>query len=150
MKNNIIYFIIVIIFVVLLFFIPQKYNLTDIKGIKIAGQTLKADLALTEAEQTQGLSGRGGLNADEVMIFIFDHPGHYPFWMKDMNFSIDMIWLDSSMRVVYIKENATPESYPLTFGPQTTPDNSKYVLEVVSGFSAKNNLKVGDKVEFIY
>ena len=34
-----------------------------------------------------------------------------------MNFPIDMIWIDENMKVIYIKKDATPESYPTTYGP---------------------------------
>jgi uncharacterized membrane protein (UPF0127 family) len=135
----------VVVFLALLFNIPCKQE--NIKFVKIAGQDIKVDLALTPAEHEQGLSGRQNLKENAGMLFIFSRSGKYPFWMKDMNFPIDMIWLSEDLRIVYIKKNAAPESYPESFGPDT---NAKYVLEVVSGFSDKNNLKTGDSVSFIY
>ena len=110
--------------------------------VKIAGQNVEVGLAATLKSQTQGLSGRKSLGENEGMLFVFDHAGVYPFWMKDMNFAIDIIWLDENYRVVYIKKNAEPSSYPETFSPEM---EAKYVLEVVAGFSDKNNLKVGDE-----
>src|SRR5450759_2107151 len=110
----------------------------QIQSVKIAGQNIKVDLALTPAEQEQGLSARTTLAEDSGMLFVFDRPGQYPFWMKDMNFPIDMIWITEDMKVVYIKKDARPELYPETYG---SGNDAKYVLEVVSGFSDKNNLK---------
>ena len=101
---------------------------------------------MTEEAQTQGLSGRNKLKEDEGMLFVFNHIGQYPFWMKDMNFAIDIIWLGEDLSVVFIKKNALPESYPETFTPS---QNAKYVLEVSSQFLKKNNIKIGDKVEFL-
>lgn len=131
----------------------KNLDINKTQYIKIAGKILKVDLALTSQEQEQGLSGRNKLNEDEGMLFVFNHMDKYSFWMKDMNFALDIIWLapsesgdDEDFRVVYIKKNATPESYPETFTPS---QNAKYVLEVLSQFSEKNNLKEGDKVEFI-
>ena len=115
--------------------------------IKISGTMIKTELALTPAEKEQGLSGRSMSAEDESMLFVFDQPGKYAFWMKDMNFAIDIIWLGEDLRIVYIKKDARPESYPEIFSPE---QDSKYVLEVVSGFSDKNNLKVGDKMEFTF
>jgi uncharacterized membrane protein (UPF0127 family) len=66
--------------------------------------------------------------------------------MKNMNFPIDIIWIGEDLRVVYIKKDAKPESYPEAFTPN---QDAKYVLEVFSSFSEKNNLKVGDRVEFL-
>lgn len=159
-----IFVLLLIFFLVVLFLIiffsknTSKHNLTDIKGIKIAEQNIEINLALIPAEQAQGLSGRSELKENEGMLFIFPEPGQYNFWMKDMNFPIDIIWLDEDLKIVYIKKDARPESYPETYGPaspsQGGPDvslmNVKYVLEVVSGFSDKNNLKVGDRVIFLY
>jgi uncharacterized membrane protein (UPF0127 family) len=81
------------------------------------------------------------------MLFVFDRPDTYSFWMKDMNFPIDIIWLSSDMKVVYTKKNARPELYPEIYIPK---EKAKYVLEVVAGFSDKNNLQEGDSVLFTY
>lgn len=152
MKNkNLNSFLIVIIFFLAGFFLinqPVK-NLepANIKFVKSAGQIVKVDMALTSADQALGLSGRESLKENEGMLFIFPQPGNYPFWMKDMNFPIDIIWLTEDFEVVYIKKDARPELFPESYGPE---EDSKYVLEVVSGFSEKNNLQVGDRVEFVY
>jgi uncharacterized membrane protein (UPF0127 family) len=52
--------------------------------------------------------------------------------------------------VIYIKKDAAPESYPESFGPGQNGSDAKYVLEIASGFSDKNNLKIGDSVRFTY
>jgi uncharacterized membrane protein (UPF0127 family) len=144
-------FFIVVIFLVVGFFLinqPSKnFSQENIKSVKIAGQNIKVDLALTRETQAQGLSGLSNLAENHGMLFVFEKPGSYYFWMKGMNFPIDIIWLTEDMKVVYIKKNAQPEAFLETFGPDI---NTKYVLEVVSGFSDKNNLKVGDMAEFTY
>ncbi len=120
--------------------------LTNVKYIRIAGVEVAA-----EEEKIRGLSGKEGLGENEGMLFIYDKPGEYVFWMKDMKFPIDIIWLApivgsvSEFTVVYIKEDARPESFPESFGAGTS---AQYILEVASGFSKNNNLKVGDRVEF--
>jgi len=151
-------FVLVLVFIVVTLFLisgnSTKHNLIKIKEVYLAGQSIKVDLALTPEEQAQGLSGRSELKENEGMLFVFEKPGIYPFWMKNMNFAIDMIWLAPSeggdggdARVVYIKKDARPEDYLQTFNPE---QDAKYVLEVVSGFSEKNNLKEGDKVLFTH
>ena len=117
----------------------------NIHYVKIAGQTVKVELALTMQAQAQGLSGRKILEENEGMLFVFKNSGRYSFWMKDMNFPIDIIWLDETLHIVYIIKNAEPSSYPNTFTPNL---EAKYVLEVPTGFSKKNNLKEGDDVYF--
>jgi len=150
-NRNIFFILIIIIFFAAGFFLiknnfSKNLEINEIQYVKIAGVTLKINLALTPEAQEQGLSGRKELKEDESMLFVFNHTGKYSFWMKDMNFPIDIIWIGEDFRVVYIKENALPTSYPETYSPDGT---SKYVLEVFSSFSGKNNLKVGDKVEFL-
>ncbi len=121
-------------------------QIKDLKRVKIAGVILETELVLTSEEQARGLSGREDLARDKGMLFVFDHSGRYPFWMKDMNFPIDIIWIGEDRRVVHIKKDARPESYPETF---MSVGDARYVLEVISGFSAENNLEVGDRVEFL-
>ncbi len=118
---------------------------SDISVVTIAGQDIKVDTVTTPESRAQGLSGRGVLAEDEGMLFVFEKPGQYNFWMKDMNFAIDMIWIGEDMRVIYIKKDARPEDFLSTFGPDK---DAKYVLEVNSGFSDKYNLVAGDLVEF--
>jgi uncharacterized membrane protein (UPF0127 family) len=154
MKNSkqVLSFAIVVIFLLVGFFLlnhsSQILKPEDIKYVKIAGASIKVDLALTPREQEQGLSGRTELKENSGMLFVFSQPGKYNFWMKDMNFPIDIIWIGGDMRVVYIKKNASPLLYPELYGPGPDDANAKYVLEVVDGFSEKNNLKVGDRVLF--
>jgi len=112
--------------------------------IRFAGQNVRVEIADTPAERELGLSGRERLGEKEGMIFVFDSPGRHAFWMKDMLFPLDIIWLDENLKVIYIKKDARPESYPEIFLPG---EDAKYVLEVVTGFADKYNLKEGDEVE---
>ena len=146
-KKILISLALIIVFLVFLSNIPHKHSLADIKYVQIAGVSVKVDLALTPGEQEQGLSGRAGLDDNTGMLFVFNKPDKYLFWMKDMNFSIDMIWIDSKMKVIYIKKDAKPESFPESYGPDAP---ALYVLEVPDNFSDNNNLQVGDSAGFIY
>ena len=106
--------IVVIISVILFqnFFPKNSIKPGSIQYIKIAGQKIKVDLALNLKTQEQGLSGRKSLNQDEGMLFVFENNEPHFFWMKDMNFPIDMIWISNDLHVIYIKKNADPKSYP--------------------------------------
>ncbi len=146
-KNIFIFILVLVIGFFLINYFPNNSRTENIKYVKIAGQNIKVDLALTAKTQEQGLSGRSELKENGGMLFIFDREDLYPFWMKDMNFPIDIIWINKDLKVVYIKKDASPLSYPETYSPE---ENAKYVLEVTSDFSEKSNLKVGDKAEFIY
>lgn len=111
------------------------------RTLNIKDIVIFVDVAEDNIARAQGLSGRKSLKDDQGMLFIFETLGIYKFWMKDMNFPIDIIWFDGNQKIVYIEKNVLPESYPKLFGPD---EETKYVLEVVAGFSQKNDLKVGD------
>lgn len=97
----------------------------------IVNNTLfRVSVASTEEKRRRGLSGQSRLAVNEGMLFIFDQPGRYGFWMKEMLFPIDIIWLDADFQPVHLVENATPESYPVSFYP---PQPAKYALEVAAG-----------------
>ena len=140
-------FFLTIIFFLIGYHFWTAVNFDNIKYVKIAGQDIKVELALTLEDQAQGLSDKSELLENEGMLFVFNKPNKYPFWMKGMNFAIDIIWIGDDMHVVYIKKYARPEEYPNTYVPNK---DAKYVLEVVPGFSDKNNLQVEDRVEFTY
>ena len=110
-KKKITSFIIVAIFLAVVFFLvshsAQSLNVKNIKYVNIAGQSIRVDLALTKETQTQGLSGRGVLKDNEGMLFVFNHPGEYRFWMKDMNFPIDIVWMNENRNVVYVEKKCT-------------------------------------------
>ena len=84
---------------------------------------------ITPSEQAKGLSGLRFLPNDHGMLFVFDTPAKIPFWMKDMNFPIDIYWLDTQGKVVYQVLNAQP--CKPDYCPIFTPDKpAKYVLEI--------------------
>ena len=142
----------VLVFIGLLIFLALgrkgnlAININNIKYVSLGGTKISVELALTNEDKAKGLSGRETLAEDTGMLFVFDYPSIHPFWMKDMNFPIDMIWIDENGIIVYIEHGARPESFPELFGSNI---ESKYVLEVVAGFSKKHQLKTGDKVTFL-
>lgn len=94
----------------------------------------------TQEEHRRGLSGRNELPPDEGVIFDFGMDGAQHFWMKDMRFSLDMIFLDGDWSVIKIFTNVPPDSYPETFD---SPDETRYALEATSGFVERQQLTVG-------
>lgn len=104
---------------------------------------VNAEVSDTEALREKGLSGRTSLLDGRGMWFVYQKSGIYSYWMPDMNFPIDIIWFDENLRVTYIQKNATPESYPHIFTPNTT---ARYVLEVPASFAQKNGVILGESV----
>src|SRR3989344_982883 len=110
--------------------------------ITLDGITLNVAVADIETLREKGLSGLSGLSDDEGMLFVFPDDGIYSFWMKDMRFAIDMLWLDARGRVVHIEKSVSPETYPKAFTPSSP---SRYVLEVRAGFSDQHDIRIGSK-----
>lgn len=108
--------------------------------IIIGDTSVHVAIADTEASREQGLSGVRGLAPDEGMLFIFESDGRPSFWMKDMLFAIDMLWISSDGRVVFIAPSVSPDTFPQAFTPDTP---ARYVLEVPAGFSEKHSLEAG-------
>ena len=138
------FFFVAFIFLIFFVFLFTKdsglilYKKVNVRYHNKVFSTLVAD---TPQKQSRGLAVRSSMNDNEAMLFVFQESGIYPFWMKDMKFPIDILWLDKNKKIVFIKEHARPEEYPMTY----TPDReSRYVLELVDGFVEKNNVKVGD------
>jgi len=109
---------------------PSPYLGEGAGEVSIEGKTFKVEIADNDIERAKGLSGREFLAQGHGILFIFPQPGVYGFWMKDMNFSIDIVWLDEDLKVVGIEQNVGPETFPQTFYP---PVHIKYVVEVNAG-----------------
>ena len=126
--------------------LPHDMSAENLPSKVIIGSTIVAvKIADTPAGREQGLSGSDPLAPDTGMLFIFPTDGIYAFWMKDMRYPIDMIWLSADKKVVYIKSHATPDSDPEHFTPDTP---ARYVLEVPDGFADANHLATGDQAQF--
>lgn len=101
---------------------------------------MRASVADTSSTREKGLSGTPSLPIGIVKLFVFDESVVAPFWMKDMNYPIDILWLDADKKIIFIAPNLSPETYPATFGP-TGP--SRYVIEAPAGFTAREKMMVG-------
>lgn len=110
---------------------------------------LLCDLAKTEQELQQGLMFKPKLAANSGMLFIFSQPGNWSFWMKNTFIPLDIIWLDSNKKVIYMAENAKPcitAKCPL-YTPNVN-QGALYVLEL-SGKSAKGHgIQLGTHLQF--
>ncbi len=128
----------------------SPFSTANLKTIKVGAISTKVAVAKTEDEKRKGFSGVTSIASDQGMIFDYKGQGVRPaFWMKDMLFPLDFIWIKSG-KVVDISINA-PQPSPGTkdsdlkiYIPKETVD---YVLEVNSGFVEKNNVKEGTIVD---
>ncbi len=117
--------------------------------LEINDFTYKVDLAITPQEKSQGLSGRFTLPEGRGMLFVYDHKEQYNFWMKDMKFPLDFVWIADG-KVVDLTENvppSEPEVAPVVVTPKA-PVNQ--ILELPAGSIQSNKIKIGDSVKIIF
>ena len=138
-----------IIFIILFLSLPiliYRYGL-DLRGehfarVEIAGQEFTVEVADTPKERMEGLSVKNTLGEKEGMLFVFEEEGIYGFWMKDMKFPIDIIWIKGN-KVIGFDANVKSDSYPTTFYPPAAVDR---VLELSEGAVNKFNINEGIEV----
>ena len=82
------------------------------------------------------------------MLFVFGNEAKHTFWMKDMKFPIDIIWLNSDGKVVHIEKNLQPCVSVLICTNYSPNTDSQYVLETVSEFTQRHNISVGTDIDF--
>ena len=104
----------------------------------------KLEPAATNDKRLRGLSGRDSLPDGTGMLFIFDRPSEQCMWMKDMKFSIDMMWLNEKKQIIKLATEVTPETYPSSFCSEDT----KYVIELPAGQALKSSLTAGKQLKF--
>lgn len=113
--------------------------------ISLCKTNLSYGLADSDKERKKGLSGRSSLREKESLLFVFEEKAIPSFWMKDMNFPIDIIWIDESKKIVDITEDFGPSTYPETVSPVSPV---LYVLETRASFAKENHCIIGSSVEF--
>lgn len=131
--------------VVVVFFFYQKLS-SPVANIKT--HEFQLLIARSETDRQIGLSKYNNLAADKAMVFIFEKPDYYRFWMKDMKFPIDLIFIKDN-KITTIYENlpipkSSKDSLPI-YSPSQPIDKT---LEINAGLVKKLNFKVGDIVEF--
>lgn len=114
--------------------------------IRIGDGVFAAKVVKTQQERMNGLSNTSELRSDQAMLFVYERDDKWPIWMKDMNYPIDIVWLDKAKKVIYIVKNAPPESYPHeTFAPK---EDARYVLELAAGMVDKKSIMIGKEAVF--
>lgn len=120
-------------------------NLSHSSFVKIGETTIPIELATTGAAIQKGLSGRASLAANQGMLFVFSRPDRYRFWMPDMHFPIDIIWINDD-KVVDIDADVPNEFDPARPRFYIPSSPARYVLEVNAGFSKNHKIEIGDTV----
>jgi uncharacterized protein len=111
------------------------------------GEFVRAELAVSMEQREKGLMFRDGIAAEKGMLFVFEEEAIHSFWMKNVSFPIDILWLDRDRSVVHLAKRVPPcRRDPC---PTYTPVRpSAYVLELRAGRSDELAIKTGDRLEF--
>jgi uncharacterized membrane protein (UPF0127 family) len=141
--------ILIVGLVLILVGLVVSFTLTTFKPttqVRLGSGVYSLWLADTDTSRIQGLSGVDKLHLNGGLLMAYETNGTHGIWMKDMNFPLDLIWLDSNKEVVYIVKNAPPENPARTI--YTPKDAARYVLELPAGSVKKAGIKTGDTATF--
>ena len=111
------------------------------------GEEIPVEVADTLKKRSLGLGKRTSLKKGWGMLFVFEKRKPHRFWMKDMQFPLDIIWLDNH-RIVHIIHNAKPANSRDAPKVMTSPVPVNFVLEIAAGRAAKLRLKTGQRMKF--
>jgi uncharacterized membrane protein (UPF0127 family) len=112
--------------------------------VKLQEKDIKVSVARTPDEWVKGLSGIKDIPANEAKLFVFDRSGTHEMWMKDMEFPLDMAWLDSNGKVVQTDLNLQPagdDEHPAVYSNNVP---ALYVVEMKAGAFEKYGIKEGE------
>jgi len=110
------------------------------------GNCVAVEVVSKQDDMERGLMYRTGLSPDKGMLFVFTFDDAHQFWMKNMHFNLDILWISKELRIVYIGQNI-----PACLAdpcPVYTPDQSaRYVLELNNGYTNVHHWQVGDQLD---
>jgi uncharacterized membrane protein (UPF0127 family) len=134
----------ILLLILLIIKIDSLSSLTP--SANINGHNFSLYLAKTSNEQEVGLAKFNKIGNDKGMLFIFNKPDYYSFWMKNMKFPIDIIFINQT-KIVDIFQNVPAPKNNNNLPTYTTGEKADKVLEINSGLSNKYKIKIGDTVK---
>lgn len=118
------------------------------QSVTVGKKTYAVTVAKSDTERQNGLSKKESLKAGTGLLFVFPTKDRYGFWMNEMKFPIDIIFINDN-KVVDLVENALPPATGQTAAslPVYKPSTAvNYVLEINAKEITKNKIKKGDSV----
>lgn len=142
-ENNLFYGLLLFVLVLLLMF---ALNSERQNRVCFENKCFNVELAIQNEEQKLGLMFREILRQNEGMLFIFEEKGKYGFWMKNMLFPLDIIWINENQEIIFTARNMQP---CVERCRTIIPDKkAKYVLEVNAGTIEKLDINLRDRLKF--
>ncbi len=144
-KEHVLLVLFLIIFIATILLINNNQN----NGVCIENKKcFSVTLAETLKEKQIGLSETRVLLEDEGMFFVYSNPTQASFWMKEMNFSIDIIWIDENLEIIGVEKNLEPCQNEKVCKVFYSPQEILYILEINSGLSEDYDFELGDRIFF--
>lgn len=113
------------------------------------GQTIRAEVEMNDLDMQKGMMYRDSLPRGRGMLFIHQTPGLYKYWMYHMTIPLDIIWMDSSRRIVEISPNTPPCKTKASLCPNYGGNQTaQFVLELGAGEARRLGLSLGQTLEF--
>lgn len=110
--------------------------------VRIGGVEFKTEIANTRSTRSKGLMFRDEILPHQAMLFVYPQDKKVAFWMKNVSFPIDIIFIDACGVIVKIHENAIPEDQ----SPIPSGKVIRAVLEIQGGASKLNQIRPGSIV----
>lgn len=115
-------------------------------NLRLGDGIFQARVAANENDREKGLSGVTDFASNKALLMAFTSPSKWGIWMKDMKVPIDIVWLDSDKKVIYIVKGALPsESTNVTHEPKA---DALYVVELPAGTVDSKAINIGDTADF--
>jgi len=111
------------------------------------GHCVDVEVVSKDADMERGLMYRTSLGTDKGMLFVFTYDDKHPFWMKNMHFNLDMLWITSDGNIVYLVKNV-PACGQDPCAVYVPTQAGRYVLELNTGYTDTHHWQVGDKLDF--
>ncbi|MBI4197815.1 MAG: DUF192 domain-containing protein [Chloroflexi bacterium] len=112
------------------------------------GFSFRLEVADTDEARRQGLSGRASLAQDAAMLFVFPQEAYWSFWMKEVAFPLDLVYINGDGFIVSVHtmdpQLGVPESQLKRYA---SPQPAKYALEINGGLATALGLEPGVRVE---
>jgi uncharacterized protein len=109
------------------------------------GSCILLETVSSPQDTTKGLGGRDSIPKGTGMLFYFGKEYKHCIWMKDMKFSLDILWIDKNKKIVKLMERVNPESFPKSFCPD---QDVKWVVELNAGEAATYGIFLGQQLDF--
>lgn len=148
MNKIIIGFIVILLLFSAFVVFQMDKTATPPSKVSIDTQTFSVNVAKTTEQQQQGLSGKKSIPQDQGMLFVFTKADKYPFWMKGMQFPLDIIFIKDTKIVTMYHNVPVPSNPNASNLPVYTPTQpANYVLEINAGLAQKYDFQNGDDVK---